>query len=120
MVVEQAKKPTMLAEALEAHRRFVHKVHTTKFILTGWRLRAAQAFYVSATFIGCLGTLKYFTPPQEEIIANLGRRPQPKTAQLRELEQALADVSVCGGRALSQQILASSSHPTNRAAHSPS
>ena len=88
---QQQTEMSAIQRGLAAHRRFVKQVHTTKFILTGWKLRAVQTFYVTATFCGCLATLRYFTPPQEEIQSKLGRMKQPKTAQIKELEHILAD-----------------------------
>jgi hypothetical protein len=87
-----------LANVRAAHRQFVKKVHGTKFILTGAKLRAVQCIYVGGTFVGCMGVLKYFTPPQEEIIDKLSKPNHVRQMQsgllppqLQELQNVLAE-----------------------------
>jgi|EP01044_Picomonas_judraskeda_P021955 hypothetical protein len=62
-----------LNELRQRHAAFVKKVHSTKLILHGNRLRAVQVFYVVGTFTVCLGALKWATPDQEALKANLPR-----------------------------------------------
>lgn len=57
----------------QRHAAFVKKVHSTKFILHGNRLRAVQVLYVVGTFTVCLGALKWAAPDQEALTANLPR-----------------------------------------------
>lgn len=87
----------VLQDLLAAHARFVKRVHTTKFILTGYKLRAVQCLYVGGTFAGCMGVLKYMTPPEEEIVAQLSKpihvrqmaAGAPMPEQMQELQRVL-------------------------------
>ncbi len=78
----------------QRHAELVKRIHGTKLILTGNKLRAAQTFYVVGTFAACYGVLCYFSPDQDKLQAELPRARHTGTQEnrpegLAALQQAL-------------------------------
>jgi hypothetical protein len=85
-----------LNDLRQRHAAFVKKVHNTKLILHGNQLRAVQTFYVVGTFAVCYAALKWATPDQAELRANLPRArhtgtPGNRPPGIEALQDALGE-----------------------------